>query len=44
MDQSNLLKNLVEFNGKSRPKTIEVKEEKIKKRIIFESVNAPYEG
>ena len=34
MCQSNLLKNLVEFNDKSRPKTIEGKDEK---RNTYES-------
>ena len=32
MDQSNLLKNLVEFNERSRPKTAEGKD---KKEIVF---------
>ena len=40
VDQSNLLRNLVEFNEQSRPKTTEGK---YKKRNIFESVNALYE-
>ena len=38
MEQSKLLKNLVEFNEKSRPRTIKGK----KKRNTFESVNALY--
>ena len=29
MDQSNLLKDLVEFNNRSRPRTIEGKDKKI---------------
>ena len=41
MDQSNLLQNLAEFNGKSRPRTIKDKD---KKRNTFESVNALYKG
>ena len=41
MDQSNLSKKLVEFNGKSRPKTVEGKD---KKGTTFESVNVLYEG
>ena len=41
MDQSNLLKNLTEFNNKSRPRAIEGKG---KMRNTFESVNALYEG
>ena len=41
MDQSNLLKNIVEFNNKCRQKTIEVKD---KKRDTYESVYAFYEG
>ena len=41
MCQSNLLKNLVEFNDKSRPKTIEGKDEK---RNTYESDQALYEG
>ena len=40
MDQSNLLKNTVKFNDKSRPKT---KEGKNKKPDTYESVNALYE-
>ena len=40
MDQSNLLKNTVKFNDKSRPKT---KEGKNKKSDTYESVNALYE-
>ena len=32
MDQNNLSKKLVEFNGKSRPKTVEVK---IKKELLL---------
>ena len=39
MDQSNLLKNIVEFNNKSRPRTIECKD---KVRDIYESVYALY--
>ena len=39
-DQSNLLKNIVEFNEKSRPKT---KEGKDKNRDTYESVYAVYE-
>ena len=39
MDQANLLKSMIEFNGKSRPRK---KEEKEKKRNTFESVNALY--
>ena len=38
-DQSNLLKNIVEFNNKSRPRTIECKD---KERDIYESVYALY--
>ena len=38
MDQSNLLKNLVEFNNKSRPRTIEGKN---KKRILTK-VHMPF--
>ena len=30
MDQSNLLQNLLEFNGKSRPRTIKDKDKKKK--------------
>ena len=41
MDQSNLLRNMVEFNNKSR---IRNKEGKTKKRDTFGSVNALYEG
>ena len=41
MDQSNLLKNIVEFNNKSKPRAIEGKD---KKRGTYESVYAPYEG
>ena len=37
VDQSNLLKNLVGFNKKSRPRTIEVKD-------TYESAYALYEG
>ena len=40
MDQSNLLKDMVEFNDKSRPR----KKEDEGKRNIFDSVNALYEG
>ena len=39
MDQSNLLKNLVELNDKSRLRTTEGKD---KKRNTFQSVNAIY--
>ena len=38
MDQSNLLKNLVEFNNKSRPRTTEGKD---KKRILIK-VHMPF--
>ena len=41
MDQRNLIKNLVEFNERSRPKTAKSKD---KKRNTFESLNALYEG
>ena len=41
MDQTNLLKNMVKFSNKSRPKT---KEGKDKKENTFDSVNALYEG
>ena len=41
MDQTNLLKNMVKFDNKSRPKTKEGKE---KKQNTFYSVNALYEG
>ena len=41
MDQSNLLKDLIEFNNKSRPGTIEGKD---KKRDTYESAYALYEG
>ena len=40
-DQINLLKNLVEFNNKSRPKS---KEGKDKKRDTYESAYALYKG
>ena len=40
IDQSNLLKNLVEFNNKSRPRNIEGKD---KKRDTCESAYALYE-
>ena len=40
-DKSNLLKNIVEFNDKSRPRT---KEDKDKKRETYESIYALYEG
>ena len=40
-DQSNLLKNIVEFNKKSRPRT---KEGKDIKRDTYENVYALYEG
>ena len=39
--QSNLLKNLIEFNNKSRPKNKEVKH---KKRDTYESTYAVYKG
>ena len=41
MDQNNLLKNMLEFNDKSRPKT---KEDKSKKRNTYKSVNVLYQG
>ena len=41
MDQSNLLENMVEFNGKSRPKQKKVR---IKRRDIYGSVNALFDG
>ena len=41
IDQSNLIKKLVEFNDKSRARTAEGKD---KKRNAFESVNALYES
>ena len=41
LDQSNLLKNLTEFNYKSRPRTIEGKD---KKRDTYESAYALYDG
>ena len=41
MDQSNLLKELVEFNDKSRPRTAEGKEKKIN---TYESTYALYES
>ena len=41
MDQSNLLKNIVEFNNKSRPVTIERKD---KKKGTYESAYVFYEG
>ena len=41
MDQSNLLKNLVEFNDKSRPRITQGKD---KKRDTCESAYALYEG
>ena len=41
MNQSNLLKNIVEFSNKSRPRTTEGKDKK--KRGTFESVYALYE-
>ena len=40
-DQINLLKNLIEFNNKSRPKS---KEGKDKKRGTYESAYALYKG
>ena len=39
--QNNLIKNMVEYNNKSRPKN---KEGKVKKRDTFESLNALYKG
>ena len=39
-DQSNLLKNIVEFDHKSRPKTIEGKD----KKYTYESAYALYEA
>ena len=41
MDQSNLLKNVVEFNNKTRSRT---KEGKDKKENIYESVYTLYQG
>ena len=41
MDQSNLLENMVEFNGRSRTKQKKVK---IKRRDIYGSVNALFDG
>ena len=41
MDQNNLLKNVAEFNNKSRPRTIKGKD---KKRNTYESAYALYEG
>ena len=41
MDQSNLLKNLIEFNDRSRPRTTEGKD---KRRNTFESLKVLYEG
>ena len=41
MDQSNLFKNLLEFNDKSIPRTAEGKD---KKRNTYESTYALYEG
>ena len=40
-DQSNILKNIVEFNEESRTRT---KESKDKKRDTYEGVSALYEG
>ena len=40
-DQSNLINNTIEFNNKSRPRS---KEGKAKKRDIYESAYALYEG
>ena len=40
-DQRNLLKDIIEFNEKSRPRT---KEEQDKKRDTYETVYALYEG
>ena len=39
IDQNNILKNIVEFNNKSRPI-----ENKVKKRDTYESAYALYEG
>ena len=41
MDQTNLLKNMVTFNNKSKPKTQEGND---KKQNTFDSVDALYEG
>ena len=41
MDQSNLLKKLVEFNNKTKPRTIKGKDEK---RDTYESAYALYVG
>ena len=41
MDQNKLIKNLVEFNNKSKPKTIEGKD---KRRDTYESAYALYDG
>ena len=41
MHRTNLLKNMVKFNDKSRPRS---KEDKNKKRNTFDSVTALYEG
>ena len=41
MDQINLLKKIVEFNDKSRPRTIEGKD---KNRDTYESAYALYKG
>ena len=41
MDQSNLLKNVVELNDKSK---LRKTEDRGKKRITIDSVNALYEG
>ena len=41
MDQSNLLKKLIEFNDRSRPRTTEGKD---KRRNTFESLKVLYEG
>ena len=40
MDQSNLLKNIVEFYNKSRPRKVEGKD----KKNTYESASALYEG
>ena len=41
MDQSNLLKNITEFYNKSRPRTLEDKDNK---RYLIEGAYARYEG
>ena len=42
MDQSNLLRNIVEFNYKSRPRTIESKDKKeiLMKNYEFSKINS----